>query len=215
MISEPIFLLAWNVKMGTNSIEELPNLPKDKQIRKDQNTAPIEKWREKVPYPLHTVHIDHRGPLNPMSDGKHHCLVVIDDFSRFIQVYPVKSTDATHNIEAMSFFITYFGLPQKLVYDGGTSFMSTDFSIFFLEFGKTHAPRTKWSPWTNGKVEIQNKHLSRYFRCYLSELGNNWAKLAGQFAFAHNTSVNSSTGTTPHEIVFGFKPQIPISLNCA
>ena len=54
--------------------------------------------------------------------------------------------------------------------------------------------------------------MSRYFRCYLSEAGNNWAKLACQFAFAHNTSVNSSTGTTPYEIVFGFKPQIPITL---
>ena len=147
-----------------------------------------------------------------MSDGKHHCLVGIDAFSRFIQVYPVKSTDATHTIEAMSTFITSFGIPQKLVFDRGTSFMSTDFSTFLLEFGITHAPRTKWSPWTNGKVEIQNKHLSRYFRCYLSEAGNNWAKLASQFAFAHNTSVNSSTGTTPYEIVFGFKPQIPISL---
>ena len=72
--------------------------------------------------------------------------------------------------------------------------MSTDFSTFLLEFGITHAPRTKWSPWTNGKVEIQNKHLSRYFRCYLSEAGNNWAKLACQLAFAHNISVNSSIG---------------------
>ena len=90
--------------------------------------------------------------------------------------------------------------------------MSTDFSTFLLEFGITHAPRTKWSPWTNGKVEIQNKLLSRYFRCYLSEAGNNWAKLACQFAFAHKTSVNSSTGTTPYEIDFSVKPQIPISL---
>ena len=147
-----------------------------------------------------------------MSDGKHHCLVVIDAFSRFIQVYPVKSTDASNTIEAMTSFITSFGIPQKLVYDRGTSFMSTDFSTFVLDLGITHAPRTKWSPWTNGKVEIQNKHLSRYFRCYLSEAGNNWAKLAPQFAFAHNTSVNASTGATPYEVVFGFKPQIPISL---
>ena len=88
--------------------------------------------------------------------------------------------------------------------------MSTDFSTFLLEVGITHAPRRKRSPWTNGKVEIQNKHLSRCFRCYLSEAGNNWAELACQFAFAHNTSVNSSTGTTPYEIFFGFKPQIPI-----
>ena len=185
---------------------------KNKQVRKDQNTAPNEKWGEEIPYPFHTVHIDHKGPLNPMSDGKHHCLVVIDAFSRFIQVYPVKSTDASNTIEAMTSFITSFGIPQKLVYDRGTSFMSTDFSTFLLDLGITHAPRTKWSPWTNGKVEIQNKHLSRYFRCYLSEAGNNWAKLAPQFAFAHNTSVNASTGATPYEVVFGFKPQIPISL---
>ena len=132
-----------------------------------------------------------------MSDCKHHCLVVIDAFFRFLQVYLVKSTDATLNFEVMSTIISSFGIPQKLVYGRETSFMSTDFSTLLLEFGITHAPRTKLSPWTNGKVEIQKKHLSRYFRCYLSEAGNNWAKLAFQFAFAHNTSVNSSTGTTP------------------
>ena len=184
--------------MGTSSNEELPNVQKDKkQIRKDQNTAPNEKWGEDVPYPFHTVHIDHKGPLNPMSDGKHHCLVVIDAFSRLVQVYPVKSTDATHTIEALSAFITPFGIPQKLVYDRETSIMSTDFSTFLLEFGITHAPRTKWSSWTNRKGGIQNKHLSRYFRCYLSEGGNNWAELVCHFDFAHNITVNSSTGKTP------------------
>ena len=148
-----------------------------------------------------------------MSDGIHHCLIVIDDFSRFTQVYPVKSTDATHTFEAMSIFKTSFEIPQKLVYDRGTALMSTDFSTLLLEFGITHAPRTKWLPWTNGKVEIRKKRLSRYFRCYVSESGNNCAKLACQFAFAHNTSKKSSTGTTSHEIVLGFKPQIQYLLN--
>ena len=68
-----------------------------------------------MPYPIHTVRIDHKGPLNPMSDGKHHCFVVIDALSRFIQVYPVTSTDATHTIEAVFIFITSFGIPQKRV----------------------------------------------------------------------------------------------------
>ena len=62
-----------------------------------------------------------------MSDGEHHCLIVIDAFLRFIQVYPLKSADATHTIEAMSIFISSFVIPQKLVYDRGTSFMSTNF----------------------------------------------------------------------------------------
>ena len=49
-----------------------------------------------------------------MSDGKHHCLVVADAFLCFIQVYPVKSTDATHTIEVMCYFIISFWIPQKL-----------------------------------------------------------------------------------------------------
>ena len=36
--------------------------------------------------------------------------------------------------------------------------------------------------------------------------------MAANFAFAHNTSEHYTTGKTPYEIVFGTKPQIPISL---
>ena len=146
-----------------------------------------------------------------MSDGKHHCLVVIDGFSHFIQVYPVKSTDVTHSIEAMTTFIYSFGIPQKLIYDREISFMSTDFSTFLPEPGITHAPRPKWSPLTNEENEMK-KQLSRYFNCSLPKGGDKWAKFACQFAFAHNTFSNSRKGTTPYEIVFGFKPQLPISL---
>ena len=54
--------------------------------------------------------------------------------------------------------------------------------------------------------------MSTYCRCYLSEAGNHWAEQLCQFGFAHKTSLNSSTGTTPYGTVFGFKPQMPISL---
>ena len=46
----------------------------------------------------------------------------------------------------------------------------------------------------------------------MNDAGNNWSSLAPKFAFAHNTSVNYTTGKTPYEIVFGTKPQIPMSL---
>ena len=43
-------------------------------------------------------------------------------------------------------------------------------------------------------------------------LASNWAPLAPKFSFAHNTSVNYTTGETPYEIVFHAKPQIPMSV---
>ena len=104
--------------------------PRNKQVRKDQNTAPNEKCEEKVLYPFHTVHIDHLGPLNPMIHGRHHCSLVEDAFLHFIQVSPEKFADATHTIKAKSIFTTSFEIPQKLVCDRGTSAKIFDFFVF-------------------------------------------------------------------------------------
>ena len=185
---------------------------KNKKKRKDIYEAPLEKWTDTIPFPFHTVHIDHKGPLNPPSNGKHHCLVIVDSFSRFIQVYPVRSTDAFDTIKAFEKFILSFGIPQKLVYDKGSAFMNQNFTSWIHELGITPAPRTAFSPWTNGKVEIQNKHLGAHFRMFLEQAGGKWDELAPKFAFAHNTVPNSSTGISPYEIIFGQKPQIPLSL---
>ena len=46
----------------------------------------------------------------------------------------------------------------------------------------------------------------------MNQPGNNWSKHTSKFAFAHNTSVNYTTGQTPYEIVFGTKPQVPMTL---
>ena len=76
----------------------------------------------------------------------------------------------------------------------------------------TLRPRKAHSPWSNGKIETQNQHIARYWRNFLNDAGNNWSSLALKLAFAHNTSVNNTTGRTPYEVVFGTKPQIPMPL---
>ena len=78
--------------------------------------------------------------------------------------------------------------------------------------GITLCPRTAYSPWTNGKVEVQNKHFTNYLRHFISKSGSNWSEYTSKFAFSHNTAVNYSTGYTTYEILFGTKPQIPLSL---
>ncbi len=199
-------------KWTTALISDCLTCQKNKSKRHDLNEAPLEQWGELETTPFKTIHIDHKGPLKPSSHGKSFCLVVIDAFSRFIAVYPVKSTNAEDTSDTVEKWVTSFGIPQKIVHDRGTAFMNTNFVNWTKEMGITLAPRTAYSPWTNGKVEVQNKHLTRYLRSFINQSGNNWAKLTSKFAFAHNTAVNYSTGLTPYEIVFGIKPQIPVSL---
>ena len=127
-------------------------------------------------------------------------------------VYPVTITSAQTTIAAVEKWIHSFGIPQSIIQDRGTAFINTDFINWTKELGITLRPRTAYSPWTNGKVETQNQNIARYWRKFLNDAGTNWSSLAPKFAFAHNTSVNYTTGKTPYQIVFGTKPQIPMSL---
>ena len=183
------------------------NKPKPKH----RNEVPLEEWQNET-VPFRTIHIDHKGPLHPPSNQNLHRLLVIDAFSRFLMVYPVANTGAQATISAVEKWIHSFGIPQSIVHDRGTAFISTDFINWTKELGITLRPRTAYSPWTNGKIETQNQHIARYWRNFLNDAGNNLSSLAPKFAFAHNTSVNYTTGKTPYEIVFGTKPQIPMSL---
>ena len=133
-------------------------------------------------------------------------------FSRFLGAYPVRDTGAQTTINALEKWITSYGIPQKIVHDNGSAFINSAFINWTKKFGITLAARTSYSPWTNGKVEVQNQHLTRYWRNFMNQSGNKWSKLASKFAFAHNTSVIYTTGQTPYEIVFGTKPQIPMTL---
>ena len=127
-------------------------------------------------------------------------------------VYPVRNTTTLVTIAAVEKWILSFGIPQSIIHDRGTAFIHTEFINWTKELGITLRPRTAYSPWTNGKFETQNQSIARYWMNFVNDAGNNWSSLAPKFAFAHNTSVNSTTGKTTYEIVFGTKPQIPMSL---
>ena len=183
------------------------NKPKPKH----RNEVLLEEWQNQT-VPFRTIHIDHEGPIHPTSIGNAHFLLIVDAFSRFLMVYPVRNTTALATTTAVEKWILSFGNPQSIIHDRGTAFINTEFINWTKELGIILRPRTTYSPWTNGKIETQNQHIARYCRTFLNDAGNNWSSLAPKFAFVHNTSVSYTTGKTPYEIIFGTKPQIPMSL---
>ena len=134
----------------------------NKSARKDLNEAPLEQWGQLESITLHTLHIDHKGPLRPLSKGNRFFLVIVDALSRFIQVYPSKNAEALETVNQLEKFITKFGIPQQLVHDNGHNFVSNDFVHNTNKMGIILCPRTAYSPWTNGKLDVQNKHLTNY-----------------------------------------------------
>ena len=56
--------------MGFSPNTQLFKLSKNKQKRKNFNEDALENWTETVPFPFHTIYIDHKGPKSPPSNGK-------------------------------------------------------------------------------------------------------------------------------------------------
>ena len=127
-------------------------------------------------------------------------------------VYHVTNTGARATISAVEKRTPSFGILQSIVHDRCTAFINTDFVNWTKELGITLRPQTAHSPRTNDKIETRNQHIARYWRIFLNDAENFWSSLAPKFAFAYNTSVNYTIGKTPYEIVFGTKPQTPMSL---
>ena len=89
---------------------------KTKSKGKDLNEAHLQQWGQLGTIQLKTIHIDHKAPLRPSSHGKIFCLVVIDAFSRYLQVHPCTHADSKETIKLLEKYITTFGIPQQFIH---------------------------------------------------------------------------------------------------
>ena len=79
--------------------------------------------------------------------------------------------------------------------------------------GLRHSPKTPYSPWTNGLVEVQNKNLAKHVRMFLQKTPKGWAHQVHMYAFAHNSQRLSALNVSPHELVFQIRPRIPLTFD--
>jgi len=66
---------------------------------------------------------------------------------------------------------------------------------------------TAFPPQTNGQTEVVNKSLENLLRTLVSEHTGSWDLKLATVEFAYNTAVNRTTGKSPHEIVYDFRPR--------
>ncbi|GFS66998.1 hypothetical protein TNCV_2527861 [Trichonephila clavipes] len=80
--------------------------------------------------PLNTYHIDHLGPLATSSKNYKFILAVIDSFTKFVWLYPTKTTSTSEVIKKLDIQKTTFGNPRFLITDRGTTFTSDEFRTY-------------------------------------------------------------------------------------
>lgn len=156
--------------------------------------------------PFHTLHMDHLGPFVKSKKGNSYILGVIDGFSKFIFVRPVRDVKSKTTINILQDIFNIIGIPKVIISDRGTSFTSASFQKFVVTIGAKHVLNAVATPRANGQIE-------RYNRTILESLAatnhgmdeRSWDENVGRVQWSLNNTKNKTTGKTPAEIVFGFR----------
>ncbi len=66
--------------------------------------------------------------------------MIVDYYSKYPVVKLLQDNSAESLIEAFSEIVALFGIPNKLITDCGTNYMSDRFQLFCQKLGITHTP---------------------------------------------------------------------------
>ena len=70
---------------------------------------------------------------------------------------------------------------------------------------------TTFHPRTDGASEQANQWLEQYLRIWTANDQTTWAQYLSLAEFVHNSWPHDQMTLTPHELLFGVKPPVPLS----
>lgn len=156
---------------------------------------------EKVPEPLHTLHIDHLGPFCKSRAGNSYLLMIVDSFTKFVWAIPVKTTKAREVLKSLADTFSLFGYPKRIVSDSGACFKSKSFKEFCQNNQIKHIINAVACPRANGQVERYNRTLLDSLNTSV-ENERDWDNHMADITWGMNNLVNASTGFSPYRLMF-------------
>ena len=189
-----------NVRDFIRNCEICKAIKPSNQIHK----APMGNFREPL-RPWHMIYLDFIGPFPRSKTGNSYILTVVDSFSKFVHAHPLRLATSKQLIKFLrNNVFLIFGVPEIVVSDNGSQFVSNDFQNFLKEYSVRFWPVARYHPQANA-AEAANKTLEISVRAYVKDNQDHreWDKYIPEIACAMNSSVHTSTKFTPYYINFG------------
>ena len=163
--------------------------------------------------PLCTVHVDHLGPMDATTKKYKYIFAIIDGFSKFVWLFPTKTTAADEVIKKFSEWSNIFGAPQRIISDKGAAFMSTAFKEWCQQESVEHILATTGVARSNGQVERLNRIIINVISKLSADHPEKWYKYVPKLQRTINSTISKSTKVTPFELMFGVKMRTELDVN--
>lgn len=156
----------------------------------------------------HSSSSSHTNSLSPPSKFDS-ILVITDHLSK--DAHFVECNESMDLATLARLFIDRFyrhhGLPDKIVSDRGSTFVSAFWRALSVALDIQLAPSTAYHPQTDGQTECTNQTLETYLQYLVSFRQDDWADWLSLAKFSFNNAVSSSTKLSPFFSWQGFHPR--------
>jgi transposase InsO family protein len=123
-------------------------------------------------------------------------LLVVDYFSRYVEVQTLSSTTSASVIKALKAIFSRHGIPATMVSDNGPQYSSQEFQRFSQEYNFTHTTSSPHYPQSNGLAE----RMVRTVKSILSKSSDPYSAL-----LAYRSTPLPWCGYSPAELIMGRK----------
>ncbi|KAL0861593.1 hypothetical protein ABMA27_009092 [Loxostege sticticalis] len=155
--------------------------------------------------PLDTLHCDHLGPLDSTKKMYIYILTIIDGYTKFVWIYPVKTVTSKETVRKLQQHQQDYGNPRRIITDRGTAFTGSEFQEYCQEEGIQHITITTGVPRGNGQVERMNSIIISTLTKMCIEEPGHWYKHVSKLQRGINSTYQRSINTTPFELLIGVK----------
>ena len=171
-------------------------------------SSAIKSVSRKAPFEM--ISIDICGPLPMTKSGNRYIVSIIDKFSRFCLLVPVKNIKTTTIIKAYERWISLFGPPHSVLSDNGSQFVSEMFKKYNESLDIKQKFSSPYYPESNGQVERLHRWIKERLTLISVDLGTNfvdgdddWDQYISLIQHSYNSTPNSMTSYSPNHIIFG------------
>lgn len=153
---------------------------------------------------------DFVGPLVKTANRNQYLVTAIDYGTGWAYANPIPCTSASATILLLKEIIRNHGVPNEIVTDNGSEFLSREFKDY-LELNKIKHNRTPpYHPQTNGLVERFHGTLMNSLRKACSPYNQNlWDEYLNNAIFGYRVSFSASMKSSSYFMVYGADVRLP------
>ena len=139
-------------------------------------------------------------------------LIIVDHYTKQIHLFPVTLQITANGVTSIYFDHVFplHGIPQKIVSNKGPQFAAKSMHALYKRLRIDAGLTTAYHPQANGQVEQKNQEVEAYLRLFIGKQQDDWVDLLPTAEFVVNSRLNSATGHTLFELLYGYTPDFTI-----